>query len=384
MFSEVQNSKDGYSSEPIRDHSDLKKIRLLLRNRPRDLLLFDLATQTGVPMQNLLLLRVEAFTGIEIGSKLPLNQTGTNLMEPLVMTKALYRTFQQYITEANPKPGEYIFKSRKGVKPLTLSSVSRMVTSWYKATGLDYLCGVTSLRKTKNKLFPAKPAQGMDKQRTNPLQRPILKQVKVSTKKELVYKSLQRAIQKGSIPPGGNINVTEVTHLMGVSRIVAREALAKLENLGFVTKVEMKGYRATELSHKDMLEIIKLRVILETTAAEEAIRLHSKETIIKLEKALQEMEQRSGSDEFIDANKVFHRAIHDGADMPFLKDIINQLLNKVTPYSYLFYNDLDDAMKDFYLTIHRKILDAFVRQDLQTISNLLHQDISYMIGVDKI
>ncbi len=64
--------------QPIRNFEDLERLRHLLKNKPRDLLLFDLATRTGLWMKDILKLKVKELVGLEVGDKMPLKSPQTN------------------------------------------------------------------------------------------------------------------------------------------------------------------------------------------------------------------------------------------------------------------------------------------------------------------
>ena len=56
---------------PIPDLASVAKIRKILRGKPRDLLLFDLAIQTGMGINRLIGLKVKDLLDLPIGSSLP-------------------------------------------------------------------------------------------------------------------------------------------------------------------------------------------------------------------------------------------------------------------------------------------------------------------------
>jgi integrase len=135
------------SIEPIRDVQDVERIRGALWERPRDLLLFDLATRMGVRMRDLLRLRVGDLRGLQVGDELSIGQ-GRRTRQRVVMDKVVYETFQRYLGETGGQPDDYLFRLRRGTKPLDASQVSRMIRRWFETVGLDGLNGSRSLHKT--------------------------------------------------------------------------------------------------------------------------------------------------------------------------------------------------------------------------------------------
>ena len=66
--------KKAHSVKSISDPRDIERLRTLLNSRPRDLLLFDLAIETGMPAKQLIGLKIKDLHGLEVGEKLPFPQ----------------------------------------------------------------------------------------------------------------------------------------------------------------------------------------------------------------------------------------------------------------------------------------------------------------------
>jgi len=66
--------KKAHSVKSISDPRDIERLRTLLNPRPRDLLFFDLALETGMPAKQLLRLKIKDLHGLEVGEKLPFPQ----------------------------------------------------------------------------------------------------------------------------------------------------------------------------------------------------------------------------------------------------------------------------------------------------------------------
>lgn len=83
-----------------------------------------------------------------------------------------------------------------------------------------------------------------------------------------VYESLKTAIMNGDIPPGGRVNIDALARDLQVSQTPLREALARLESDGLVTKTALKGYSVSPvLTRTDFEDLYQLRLLLEPWAA---------------------------------------------------------------------------------------------------------------------
>ena len=85
--------------QPIRDTKDLELIRGHLAGNARNLLIFDMATQTGLPATQWLELKVKHLSGLKIGDSLPLRGGVRAVDRAPLMTEVLYQTFMKFINE---------------------------------------------------------------------------------------------------------------------------------------------------------------------------------------------------------------------------------------------------------------------------------------------
>ena len=136
--------------EPIRNQRDLAKIRRLLKNKPRDLLLLNLGVNTGLRVQDLLALRVKQVRNAALGDRIVVKEKKTKKQNVILVNKAILSSLQAYF-EAFPEAqdDDFVFKSRKGRNyPLTTYAVTQMVQRWADSVGLHINAGAHTLRKT--------------------------------------------------------------------------------------------------------------------------------------------------------------------------------------------------------------------------------------------
>jgi DNA-binding GntR family transcriptional regulator len=86
-----------------------------------------------------------------------------------------------------------------------------------------------------------------------------------------VYEQIRALIMNHGIAPGARANIDELARELDVSGTPVREALARLESEGLVSRLPLRGYRVTELlSRKEVADIYGLRLLLEPPSAYEA------------------------------------------------------------------------------------------------------------------
>jgi len=365
-------------ASPIMEPQTIDNLREILKNRPRDLLLFDLAIQTGLRLKDLLRLKVKDLIEIKIGEKLPIADHSRNNLSDPTMNETVYRTFHGYLKEINPKKDDFLFKSRKGSNPLTYTSASHLVRKWFAMANLQGLSGATSLRKTWEFHYQNRAESGKKLYRTiNPEQ--VVKPVNTATLQEAVYRELKQAILSGRILPGQRLLTEKIATQANVSETPVREALTRLEAGGFIIKARRKGYIVRELSTRDLREILKIRIVLETIATREALSHISIQKLQHLENIFQQYKQaRKNNDieKYYLLNKEFHHTIYSSAVMPTLKFIIDFLWDRMSPYLNLLVRECEDYDPRVPWECHRGMLDGIKKQDPEEVCKWLKEDLT--------
>ncbi|WP_120006765.1 GntR family transcriptional regulator [Nesterenkonia muleiensis] len=81
-----------------------------------------------------------------------------------------------------------------------------------------------------------------------------------------VTEALRSAILVGDLEEGRLYSAPQLAEPLGVSATPVREAMVDLVNEGLVVSVKNKGFRVTEVTDKDLREIIAVRQLLEAPA----------------------------------------------------------------------------------------------------------------------
>jgi len=98
-----------------------------------------------------------------------------------------------------------------------------------------------------------------------PVQTPRLRRTTLGVD---VYETLTTLIMEHSLAPGARINIDALARDLSVSPTPVREALARLESDGLVTKRPLVGYTVSPLLTRDeFMAMFDLRVVLESRAA---------------------------------------------------------------------------------------------------------------------
>jgi DNA-binding GntR family transcriptional regulator len=179
------------------------------------------------------------------------------------------------------------------------------------------------------------------------------------TAQEAVLAELRRLITAGLLRPGQQIVQDALAVQFGVSRVPLREALKILEGEGQVTYVAHRGYFVTELSLSDLIEVYRIREILEAEAITIAVPQMTAEDIHRLEGA--ERDVRAAADiadvvAMTTANRRLHFAILDACALPRLVWLIRLLWDATEVYRSVYYNDAHN--REMVDSEHRALVAA--------------------------
>ena len=342
---------------------ELEQLRTHLANTPRDLLFLELALATTVPVQEILQLRVDDIIGLHPGDPLPFS----NSHETATLTVHIQEALQKYLTQTRYQPQDYLFRSRKGSQPLSIQSVSRIVRSWRQTTGIHSVNGLPGLRqmgrteiKEKKSLLP-------------------LPEIQPSTIQQRVYHEVEKAILSGRIMPGQKLTAKDLAQSMNVSSIPVREALGRLEAKGLIVPSGGRGKIVNSLSRANLQEILQLRLILETKAAELAVAYVDEEFLKQLSFAHEEYLQARKTHENsleMETNRNFHFLIYQQAQAPILLELITNLHDKSSPYFHILFGKINRSRQQFKWGYnHENIVNSLKKKDPTAVKRWIQKDI---------
>lgn len=92
-----------------------------------------------------------------------------------------------------------------------------------------------------------------------------------TTLSEQVYVALRADLLRGLLQPGSKLKLSDFSARFSVSLSVVREAMARLAEQGLVQSSPQRGFWVTPLSIKDLRDLTRARVLIETLALRESI-----------------------------------------------------------------------------------------------------------------
>lgn len=133
--------------EPIREVKDIKTIKSLLQDKPRDYCLFVLGVSTNLRASDLVRITAGQVRHLKVGEEFFLKEKKTSKPRMVTLNKPCVDAIQRLLESRTYVDHEPIFYSKRG-QALLPSSIHRLVKTWCKAIHLKGNFGAHTLRKT--------------------------------------------------------------------------------------------------------------------------------------------------------------------------------------------------------------------------------------------
>ncbi|MEW2546672.1 GntR family transcriptional regulator [Streptomyces sp. NPDC047002] len=182
-----------------------------------------------------------------------------------------------------------------------------------------------------------------------------------------VYEAVKAMVMDHAIQPGARVGIEALARALDVSPTPVREALARLESDGLVTKRSLAGYRATELLTRAGLdELFEMRLLLEPHAAALAARNADDADLDAIENLVEQMRRHPGTGDryavyrdFAALDQRFHDTVAAATGRGLLADAVGRL------HSHLHIFRLGSVQGGGPLTLaeHDRILRAILRRN---------------------
>ena len=134
--------------DPIRRLEDIKAIKSILTDKPRDLLLFTMGINNGLRAGDLLRLKVGEVRHLKVGDRIIIKENKTKKKNILRVNKPVFKSLKNYLEKVNPDDEDFLFASRKSNKAIVIQAVNALIKKWTQSIHLEGNYGAHTLRKT--------------------------------------------------------------------------------------------------------------------------------------------------------------------------------------------------------------------------------------------
>ncbi|WP_064745162.1 GntR family transcriptional regulator [Pseudonocardia acaciae] len=204
------------------------------------------------------------------------------------------------------------------------------------------------------------------------MSRALSRFTKPQTAQQAVLAEIRAMIIRGELPPGTQIVQELLAEQFGVSRVPVREALKTLEGEGHLTYAAHRGYTVTKLKVSELLEVYRLRRVLESDVAGEAVPRIEDEHLTRMRRAMDAMDAAADTKDmsaFVVENREFHFTLFEPSRMHRAIRIIRQLWDTTDPYRSLYF--VKPLNRESVNSEHAEILEACRQRDAALVVRLL-------------
>jgi len=184
------------------------------------------------------------------------------------------------------------------------------------------------------------------------------------TKGEYAYRRLHDDILSGKLPGGSRLIVKDLVEEYQVSAMPVRNAIARLEELGFVHIAPHQGAWVAEMNLSDYFTFMVLRIEAEALAAYFAAENRDDSLIEELESLLQRMKVARDSDDYESygrLNRKSHNLVCQSCGNRTLIDHIDMLVGR-TQFAVSLFSVVPKSSSESWQE-HRDLVDALRNRD---------------------
>lgn len=205
--------------------------------------------------------------------------------------------------------------------------------------------------------------------------------------REVVFENIRKAIIEGVLKPGERLMEIQLSEQLGVSRTPVIEAIRMLELEGLVVMLPRKGAYVANISKKDLMDILEVRVALEGLAAYCATDRMTKDHIKKLETISKELEEavyKNDVETMLAKDEEFHTLIFEATGNKRLISMMINIWETVYRFRLMYMSDYSSAVN--IVDEHKKIIEAFKKGKANLAEKLAkeHIELAQQFMIEKL
>ena len=132
--------------EPIKRTEDIRAIKVLLADNPRNYCLFTLGINTNLRASDLCRITFNMVSGLKPMDAIELKEKKTGKTRRITLNKACIKAINDLLDSQGYKEGDYLFRGQRGT--ILPTCVHALVKRWCRAINLKGNYGSHTLRKT--------------------------------------------------------------------------------------------------------------------------------------------------------------------------------------------------------------------------------------------
>lgn len=196
--------------------------------------------------------------------------------------------------------------------------------------------------------------------------------------RDVVFQTLRQAILRGDLEPGQRLMEIKLSNQLGVSRTPIREAIRMLELEGLVSNIPRKGAMVSDITEKDLNDVLEVRLGLEELAISFVCERITEEEEKQLEETSAEFARMVAQDADISAlaqaDVAFHDVIYQATKNPRLVQLLNNLREQMYRYRIEYLKDA--SRRKSLVDEHMQICAYIANRDIKGAQDTMSEHIS--------
>ena len=184
---------------------------------------------------------------------------------------------------------------------------------------------------------------------------------------------IERDIIAGHLPPGARLGIVDLAQRYEIGPTPLREGLSRLVSRGLIIGIGQRGFRVAEVSREDLLDITRMRTVVEMEALRLAIARGDDGWEAGIIAALHQMrrhiqrtgiEFREGAPDFDRLHKAFHTALLAACGSKRLLAAHSDLYDQAYRYRRVMMSTFDDS--ENFIKSHEDLAELVLGRDVET------------------
>lgn len=198
---------------------------------------------------------------------------------------------------------------------------------------------------------------------------------------------IERDILAGQLMPGARLAIADLALRYELSATPLREGLSRLVSRGLIVAIGQRGFHVASVSHEDLLDITRMRVIIEV----EALRLSMENgndaweanIVAALHRLRRYIERvgvrfREGAEDFDGLHKSFHTSLLEGCGSARLLSAHSDLYDQAYRYRRVMMRGFDSGEK--FVEAHQRLAERAIARDLGATQAMLAEHLEMTLN----
>ena len=188
--------------------------------------------------------------------------------------------------------------------------------------------------------------------------------VEVQLIQEVVLERLREQLVDGTLPPGAQLNISEIADELGVSIVPVREAVKILQSEGRLVRHRSRSYRVRELDYEELVQLNQLSTYLEVELIRAGVPNLTDDDVASMEILNETVRNREGDrHDILTAHRRLHFVCFEAAGKTVFLENVRRLWDHYEHYRLLFF-DADIGQEDATIQ-HQEFIEACAARDTE-------------------